>query len=124
VVRGGVIAYDNAVKRERLGVDETALRQHGAVSEEVVRQMARGAREVTGARVGLSITGIAGPTGGTPEKPVGTVWMGTDVEGVVEARLLRLWGDRYEVRERAAQWTLEFLRRRLLEAKPLPERQP
>jgi nicotinamide-nucleotide amidase len=119
-----VIAYDNAVKRERLGVDESALRQHGAVSEEVVRQMARGAREVTGARVGLSITGIAGPTGGTPEKPVGTVWMGTDVEGVVEARLLRLWGDRYEVRERAAQWTLEFLRRRLLEAKPLPERQP
>lgn len=124
VVLGGVIAYDNEVKRQRLGVDENALHEHGAVSEEVVRQMARGAREATGARVGLSITGIAGPNGGTPEKPVGTVWIGTDVDGLVEARLLRLWGDRYEVRERAAQWTLEFLRRRLIEPSPLPERQP
>jgi competence/damage-inducible protein CinA-like protein len=124
VVRGGVIAYDNDVKRQRLGVDESVLREHGAVSEQVVRQMARGAREVSGARIGLSITGIAGPTGGTPEKPVGTVWLGTDVDGVVEARLLRLWGDRYEIRERAAQWTLEFLRRRLTGARPLPERQP
>jgi nicotinamide-nucleotide amidase len=116
VVLGGVIAYHNDVKRRRLGVEESALREHGAVSEEVVRQMARGAREITGASVGLSITGIAGPNGGTPEKPVGTVWVGSDVDGAVEARLLRLWGDRYEVRERAAQWTLEFLRRRLTDA--------
>ena len=85
--------------------------------------MARGARETTGARVGLSITGIAGPTGGTPEKPVGTVWIGTDVDGAIEARMLRLWGDRYEIRERAAQWTLEFLRRRLIDGETLPERQ-
>jgi len=123
VVLGGVIAYDNDVKRLRLGVEEGALCEHGAVSEEVVRQMARGARETTGARVGLSITGIAGPTGGTPEKPVGTVWIGTDVDGAIEARMLRLWGDRYEIRERAAQWTLEFLRRRLIDAETLPERQ-
>ncbi len=123
VVLGGVIAYHNDVKGSRLGVDERALREHGAVSEEVVRQMARGAREATGARVGLSITGIAGPTGGTPEKPVGTVWIGTDIDGEVEARLLRLWGDRYEIRERAAQWTLEFLRSRLTEVAALPERQ-
>lgn len=123
VMLGGVIAYDNDVKQRRLGVEDRALREHGAVSEEVVRQMARGAREATGARVGLSITGIAGPNGGTPEKPVGTVWLGTDVDGVVEARLLRLWGDRYEIRERAAQWTLEFLRRRLVESSALPERQ-
>jgi nicotinamide-nucleotide amidase len=123
VVLGGVIAYDNEVKQRRLGVEEDALRLHGAVSEEVVRQMARGAREVTGARIGLAITGIAGPSGGTPEKPVGTVWVGTDVDGPVEARLLRLWGDRYEIRERAAQWTLEFLRRRLIAAEALPERQ-
>jgi nicotinamide-nucleotide amidase len=123
VMLGGVIAYDNEVKQRRLGVEDRALRDHGAVSEEVVRQMARGAREATGARVGLSITGIAGPNGGTPEKPVGTVWLGTDVDGVVEARLLRLWGDRYEIRERAAQWTLEFLRRRLVESSALPERQ-
>jgi len=123
VMLGGVIAYDNEVKQRRLGVEESALREHGAVSEEVVRQMARGARDATGARVGLSITGIAGPSGGTPEKPVGTVWMGTDIDGAVEARLLRLWGDRYEIRERAAQWTLEFLRRRLTEPTALPERQ-
>ena len=123
VMLGGVIAYDNDVKRRRLAVEESALREHGAVSEEVVRQMARGARDATGARVGLSITGIAGPNGGTPEKPVGTVWIGTDVDGDIEARLLRLWGDRYEVRERAAQWTLEFLRRRLTETRALPERQ-
>jgi len=123
VMLGGVIAYDNEVKQRRLGVEESALREHGAVSEEVVRQMARGARDATGARVGLSITGIAGPSGGTPEKPVGTVWMGTDIDGAVEARLFRLWGDRYEIRERAAQWTLEFLRRRLTEPTALPERQ-
>lgn len=124
VMLGGVIAYDNEVKRRRLGVEERALREHGAVSEEVVRQMARGAREATGSRVGLSITGIAGPNGGTPEKPVGTVWIGTDIDGDVDARMLRLWGDRHEVRERAAQWTMEFLRRRLIQPRALPERQP
>ncbi len=123
VVLGGVIAYHNDVKRRRLGVEESVLREHGAVSEEVVRQMASGARAITGARVGLSITGIAGPNGGTPEKPVGTVWMGTDVDGAVEAQVLRLWGDRHEVRERAAQWTLDFLRRRLMDGVSLPERQ-
>lgn len=116
VVLGGVIAYHNDVKRRRLGVADSVLRAHGAVSEEVVQQMARGAREVTGASIGLAITGIAGPNGGTPEKPVGTVWMGTDVDGAVEARMLRLWGDRYEIRERAAQWTLDFLRCRLIGA--------
>jgi len=121
---GGVIAYDNEIKIRRLAVEEGAIREHGAVSEKVVRQMARGARDATGARIGLSITGIAGPNGGTPEKPVGTVWMGTDVDGVVEAQLLRLWGDRHEIRERAAQWTLEFLRRRLIRPNALPERQP
>jgi len=124
VMLGGVIAYDNEIKIRRLAVEEGAIREHGAVSEKVVRQMARGARDATGARIGLSITGIAGPNGGTPEKPVGTVWMGTDVDGVVEAQLLRLWGDRHEIRERAAQWTLEFLRRRLIRPNALPERQP
>ena len=124
VVLGGVIAYHNDVKQRRLGVQANALREHGAVSEEVVRQMAHGAREVTGARIGLSITGIAGPNGGTPEKPVGTVWLATDIEGETEARVVRLWGDRREVRERAAQWTLEFLRRRLTKSELLPERQP
>lgn len=113
VVRGGTIAYHNDIKRDLLGIGEAVLRDHGAVSEEVVRQMSTAARRVAGSNVGLAITGIAGPTGGTPEKPVGTVWIAADVDGDVEARLLRLWGDRDEVRQRSAQWTLELLRHRL-----------
>jgi nicotinamide-nucleotide amidase len=113
VVRGGVIAYHNDIKVERAGVDPSILAKRGAVSEEVVREMAVGARRYTRADIGLSITGIAGPDGGTTEKPVGTVWIAADVEGDVRAQQLRLWGNREEVRARAAQWTLELLRQRL-----------
>jgi nicotinamide-nucleotide amidase len=113
VVLGGVIAYANAVKTALLGVPEQMLRDHGAVSEPVVRAMASGARAATGARVGLAITGVAGPGGGTEEKPVGTVWIATDVDGEIDARRTRLIGDRAEVRQRAAQAVLEMLRRRL-----------
>ncbi len=113
VVRGGVIAYDNEVKVRVLGVDEAAIREHGAVSEAVALQMAAGARRVAGASVGLAITGVAGPGGGTAEKPVGTVWVAVDVNGSPEARLLKLIGDRAEIRERAAQWVLELSRKRL-----------
>src|SRR5262249_50857300 len=87
VVLGGVIAYHNDVKRDLLGVSEASMDAHGAVSEEVVREMAAGARRVTGARVGLGITGVAGPSGGTPDKPVGTVWLAVDVDGDVTAQL-------------------------------------
>ena len=114
VVLGGVIAYHDDVKRDNLGVDEAVLREHGAVSEAVVAQMAQGARRVTGATVGLAITGIAGPTGGTPDKPVGTVWIAADLGGVVHTHLLRLWGDREEIRQRSAQWTMDLLRRRMI----------
>lgn len=113
VVRGGVIAYHNDVKRDVLGVDDSVLREHGAVSEPVVVQMARGARSVAAASIGLAITGVAGPTGGTPEKPVGTVWIAVDIDGDVQTQLLKLWGDREEIRQRSAQWTMDFLRRRL-----------
>src|SRR5215211_4572335 len=85
VVIGGVIAYSNAMKVSLLGVPEAAVRDHGAVSESVVRAMASGARAATGARIGVGITGIAGPGGGTEDKPVGTVWIATDLDGVVEA---------------------------------------
>ena len=74
--QGGVIAYANDVKRDVLGVPEEALLTHGAVSAPVAVAMARGARRVVDAEVGISITGIAGPTGGTPDKPVGTVYVG------------------------------------------------
>lgn len=113
VVRGGIIAYHNDAKRDLLGVDESAIAAYGAVSEEVVRQMAAGARRALNASVGLAITGVAGPGGGTDEKPVGTVWIATDIEGRIEARQLKLWGDREEIRERSAQWTMELLRQGL-----------
>jgi nicotinamide-nucleotide amidase len=113
VVLGGVIAYSNSVKRDVLGVREESLREHGAVSEPVVREMAAGARRVTGATIGLAITGVAGPSGGTPEKPVGTVWIAADVDGKTHAQLHTLWGDRDEIRQRSAQWTMELLRQRL-----------
>jgi nicotinamide-nucleotide amidase len=115
VMLGGVIAYHNDVKRDLLGVDDAVLREHGAVSEPVVAQMASGARRVTGAAVGLAITGVAGPTGGTPEKPVGTVWIAADISGALHTHPLRLWGDREEIRQRSAQWTMDLLRRRLVE---------
>ena len=111
VVLGGVIAYENAVKRDLLGVSATSLDAHGAVSEAVAREMAAGVRERTGATIGIAITGVAGPGGGTPEKPVGTVWVALDIEGAVETRLLRLIGDRAEIRHRATQSVLDMLRR-------------
>ncbi|HUQ45511.1 MAG TPA: competence/damage-inducible protein A [Gemmatimonadaceae bacterium] len=113
VVRGGVIAYDDAIKRSLLGVPAESLREHGAVSESVVRAMATGARARLDVQASLAITGIAGPAGGSDAKPVGTVWIALDLDGTVEARLLRLWGDRDEVRRRAAQAALELLRRAL-----------
>jgi nicotinamide-nucleotide amidase len=114
VVLGGVIAYDDAVKRSLLGVSTEALREHGAVSEPVVRQMASGVREALDAGAALAITGVAGPGGGTEAKPVGTVWIALDLNGTMESRLLRLWGDRDEVRRRSVQAALELLRRALL----------
>lgn len=113
VVRGGVIAYHNDLKRDALGVEERLLREHGAVSEPVVRAMAAGARRMAGSNIGLGVTGIAGPTGGTEAKPVGTVWLAVDVDGHVESRMVRLWGGREEIRQRSAQWLLEMLRKKL-----------
>jgi nicotinamide-nucleotide amidase len=113
VVLGGVISYSNDMKMRLLGVEDAILHAHGAVSEPVVRQMARGARSAAKSDIGLAITGIAGPGGGTPDKPVGMVWIAIDVQGEVTTRELRLWGDRDEVRQRSAQWTLELLRHAL-----------
>jgi nicotinamide-nucleotide amidase len=110
---GGVIAYDNAVKRELLGVSAEALDEHGAVSEPVALQMAAGIRKRTGADLGVSVTGIAGPGGGTAEKPVGLVWIAVDANDA-KARRFHVGGDRAEIRQRAAQAALEMLRRALL----------
>ena len=109
VFLGGVIAYDNAVKREVLGVSDTDIEQHGAVSEEVASAMAASVRRMLRADIGVGITGVAGPGGGTAAKPVGMVWVALD-GAVPEARCLRLFGTREEVRQRAAQAALDMIR--------------
>ena len=113
VMLGGVIAYDNAVKRDVLGVQRELLDTDGAVSEEVARAMAVGLRSVIVADAALAITGIAGPSGGTGDKPVGTVWIALAFRGNVEAKRFAMVGDRAEIRHRSAQAALEMLRRRL-----------
>ncbi len=109
---GGVIAYDNSIKRDWLEVSQDALEEHGAVSEEVAVAMAKSIRARMRTDIGISITGVAGPGGGTASKPVGMVWVALD--GISsEARCLRLFGTREEVRQRAAQAALDMLRRAL-----------
>jgi nicotinamide-nucleotide amidase len=112
VLRGGVIAYDNEIKEQALGVDPGLLRTHGAVSEEVARAMAVGVRQRLNVDWGVSTTGIAGPDGGTPEKPVGTVCIGLAGPGVeVGARTIRLGGDRDLIRRWTVAAALDALRR-------------
>lgn len=111
--QGGVVSYGNASKVRDLGVAEEALERHGAVSEPVVRAMSEGAIDRFGTPCALAITGIAGPGGGTDEKPVGTVWYAVTVEGRTRARRARLPGDRSDVRERSAQAALHLLLRTL-----------
>jgi competence/damage-inducible protein CinA-like protein len=115
VVLGGVIAYANDVKRELLGVNQSSLEENGAVSEPVVREMAEGVRTRLGASIGMAITGVAGPGGGTSDKPVGTVWIAAAFGSETRALPLRLIGDREEIRRRATQSALELVRRSLLE---------
>lgn len=110
---GGVIAYDNALKMDLLDVSEGLLAQHGAVSEPVARAMAEGALRRFGVGAALSVTGVAGPGGGSVEKPVGTVWLGCALGGTVETRRSLFPGSRQEVRARAAQAALLLLYRRL-----------
>lgn len=113
VFRGGVIAYDNDVKSETLGVPAALIEEHGAVSEPVVISMSAGARTVAGADLGVAITGVAGPSGGTTEKPVGTVWLALADRAAVTSRHIRFFGDRNEIRYRASQAALELIRRKL-----------
>ncbi len=110
---GGVVAYGNRAKVELLGVDKAVLASEGAVSKSVAEQMAAGCRDRFGSDVAISVTGVAGPSGGSPEKPVGTVWVGVaDDEGVM-AFHLRLTENRRLNKELAGTEALNILRRRL-----------
>jgi len=110
-----VVAYDNEVKVRELGVPAGYIQRFGAVSEEVAIAMARGVCKATGADVGLSTTGIAGPTGGTPKKPVGLVYVGLCVRGDASVRELRLRGERRRIKDRASKCALNFARLTLLD---------
>jgi len=113
---GGVVAYDNVVKSGTLEVPPELLDRYGAVSEHVVRAMAEGVQRQFAVDAALAITGIAGPTGGTTEKPVGTVWLAARL-GAEARALKRIFpGDRGEIRARAAQAALDLLRRLIGEA--------
>ncbi|MBI5486905.1 MAG: CinA family nicotinamide mononucleotide deamidase-related protein [Deltaproteobacteria bacterium] len=112
--KGGVVAYSNEVKTKLLGVPEALLAEHGAVSEQCAGAMAEGARRATGADVGASITGIAGPDGGSPDKPVGLVCFGLALPAETSTRTVRFGiRGRDRVRTMAAATALEWLRRRL-----------
>ncbi len=113
---GGIIAYANEAKMALLGVREDTLLAHGAVSEPVVRQMAEGARRALGAEVALSVSGIAGPGGGTPEKPVGTVWIGLSTPQGTWARRFQWPHDRLGNKHASAQAALAWLLAVLTEA--------
>jgi len=110
---GGVVAYDDSVKRTLLDVPADVLQVHGAVSEETARAMAAGARRRFDVAASVAVTGIAGPTGGTPEKPVGTVWLAASVGDDLRALRRVFPGDRDEIRNRSAQAVLDLLRRQL-----------
>ena len=104
----GFVTYSNLSKQEMLGVSEVTLLQHGAVSEAVVREMVAGAFLKSAAQVALSVSGIAGPGGGTPDKPVGTVWFAWGIQhSAIRARRFHFSGSRAEVRAHAVHTALQ-----------------
>jgi nicotinamide-nucleotide amidase len=111
---GGAVSYTNRVKEKWLGVPHSTIDERGAVSGEVAELMARGIREMTGATIGLSVTGTAGPGGGTEAVPVGTVYIGLSDESGMSNKRLVLPGDRHLVRWRASSAALELTRRKFL----------
>ena len=110
----GFVTYSNEAKSELLAVDAALIERNGAVSEVVARAMAFGAVRHSRAQVSVAVTGVAGPTGGTPQKPVGTVWFGFQVDGQLTSETQRFDGDRAAVREATVRHAL----RRLLELLP------
>jgi PncC family amidohydrolase len=112
---GGIIAYSNEVKKKLLSVSSQTLDEFGAVSEETVREMVHGVKKLLKTDVGISVSGIAGPAGGSKNKPVGTVILGVDIPQKIITNILNLKGDRNKIRERAATEALEMLKNLLEE---------
>jgi nicotinamide-nucleotide amidase len=110
----GVVCYSNRAKTELLGVADGMIREHGAVSEPVALAMAEAVAARSNANVGVGITGIAGPDGGTPEKPVGTVVVAVSVEGQTKVRTLKLFGGREMIKFQSAQAAMNMLRLMLM----------
>jgi nicotinamide-nucleotide amidase len=117
VFAGGVVAYDDRIKREQLGVPAETLERHGAVSAETAAAMTSGARAAFGADLAISVTGVAGPGGGTPQKPVGLVYLHAAGPAGEQAVELHLPGDRDAVRRRAAASALHLVRRLLAQSR-------
>jgi PncC family amidohydrolase len=111
---GGWVTYSNAMKKSQLNVPEELLQTYGAVSSQVAEAMCKGARKQSGATVALSTTGIAGPAGGTKEKPVGTVFVGCATESGIEVKRFLFTGNRAEVQEQTAVAALQLLHEKLL----------
>jgi nicotinamide-nucleotide amidase len=109
----GFVTYSNEAKSESLGVDARLIEENGAVSEVVARAMAFGAVRYSKARVSVAVTGIAGPTGGSKDKPVGTVWFGFMVDGRLDSETMRFEGDRAAVRQATVAYAVDGLLKRI-----------
>ncbi len=109
----GFVTYSNEQKVQRLGVSRETLEKYGAVSPQTALEMCRGAKEKAGADIGIGITGIAGPNGGTAEKPVGLVYIGFCTDEVHIAYKLNLSGSRDEIREQTSLYALDLVRKSL-----------
>ena len=112
----GFVTYSNEAKTEMLGVDAALITSHGAVSEPVARAMAAGALRHARAQATVAVTGVAGPTGGSPEKPVGLVWFGWSVRGILTSEKMNFSGDRAAVRQATVQYALTRLNELVLAA--------
>jgi nicotinamide-nucleotide amidase len=113
VFNRGIISYSNQSKIEELQVKEETLLRHGAVSRETAMEMASGVKRISGTDMGLSVTGIAGPDGGAPEKPVGLVYIALAHHDHMECKELRLWGDRQRIRNLTSLHAFDMIRQRL-----------
>ncbi len=110
----GCVTYSNASKQNRLGVKSETLQKYGAVSPQTAIEMAEGAAKTANANIGLSTTGVAGPDGGTEQKPVGLVYIGLTIDGVTTVKECHFVGNREKIRVRAVYTALDYLRRELL----------